>query len=706
MTPSNVFPFKTPVQIEQEKRGLTDAEISSDQLDLYSMNSEQIKQFMGWRYCNESGVAIPSWGIDGSPLAAKDGEQMVRIRRAEGKDPKYLSRPGSGTCAYLPRLAGMNWRKCASDAAVDLWITEGEFKAIAACKLGRHTVGLQGVDCVYKDRGLGLLVDPLGEFTWDGRRVVICFDCDQESTPDQPHKKDVERALVTLASRLSLESAKVQVAYLARTSKWVRGQKLGLDDYFQLGGTWDELDKTVENAAVDEKLAYFLENYAVYTGEGVHVIRTRDGHRYNDREFTMLESKWKYVTDKKSIKVAQIFLEHPLRPEVDRYVFDPRLPTGFLKERRLYNRWSGYATEPKRNDSLAGVWETFIKGLHGEHWSYVMSWYAHLLQCPGEKTTISLVTKSKVNGIGKSLKDEIIRNIIGERHSLEVDLDRLTDKFNALLEGKVFVQIDEAEGLYKGKESKLKNFITSDKATVEKKRMDAIVVDNYARASFNSNAVAPFRLTPHDRRFFVDCPPLTDDDARGQWGRWVASEVAALKNPEGRAAVLYYLLHWDLSGWDPTKPAPMTDAKADMIQSSARKVDAFAEAVYDRLPDVFVVTPQQTSVDAHSWGEILGLVEPNGGIKVKWQIKNSSTNGAKVTAHVVAKRQWMIRYKTEDKSYTKVVVPNNGAVEIFSKDGQVVGSIKATEAIGRALDAAKVFGDVSAGFQGSSRKYV
>jgi predicted P-loop ATPase len=136
--------------------------------------------------------------------------------------PKYVQPLDTAPWAYFPRLPGVDWPSVLSDSKKDIIITEGELKAASATKAGFPTIGLGGVWCFgSNDRGIDFL-EELERVTWEGRRVLICYDRDVPANPM------VDKALRSLASRLDARGAQ---PFRVSLPELKPGEKVGLDDF-------------------------------------------------------------------------------------------------------------------------------------------------------------------------------------------------------------------------------------------------------------------------------------------------------------------------------------------------------------------------------------------------------------------------------------------------------------------------------------------
>jgi P4 family phage/plasmid primase-like protien len=155
---------------------------------------------------------LPPLRIDDSGTAAGNGSRQQ----------KYTQPLRAGCPPYLPPLT--DWTALAADPEKELWITEGELKAIAAARFGQPTIGLGGVwNFKGQERSL---TDLLYQLTWKERSVVCAYDSDFTTN------HNVRYAADSLARALAREGAKVRILIIPSLPKL---SKTGLDDFLRLG---------------------------------------------------------------------------------------------------------------------------------------------------------------------------------------------------------------------------------------------------------------------------------------------------------------------------------------------------------------------------------------------------------------------------------------------------------------------------------------
>lgn len=599
--------------------------------------------------------SIPYFDLNGEPLLRHiplAGRVMpfvrARLLNYKEKKGKYQSYAGGGVAIYACRQQA-NWSEIAADASIPVALTEGEDKSIAGCLNGMPTLGISGVDCLVSN---GVIAEPCGPdvFIWKDRTVLIVFDQDEESTYDKPWKPGVAAGADRCASHLIAAGAVPVFVYIARTEvgKERLGQKLGLDDYFKAGGTVDELisEQCTRRADQDNILAQLLLRYGM-TDKG-DVLDAETGGLLNYGKLKLVYAAHftiqKINGNKRKVYAMDRWLDHPSRVIVphDGIVLDPTLPTGFV-EGCKYNQWQGFVTAPAAvpNPVAVAAFETLGSRLWNESWPWVRGYYAHLMQRPGDKAVQSLVLRSKVEGIGKSLQCEIIQETIGPAHAVKIQPDKLFHKFGTHVRGNVFGFCDELQSDYTRHEDTLKDLITADTWEVEDKGVNIQRVPNRMRLVINTNRAYATKMGENARRQLVQVPSVSEADKANGWQDWVRSVAVRLKtDPEWRASVLAYLLSVDLSacGYAPDMDAPWTIHRAAMAAAGDSPQDMEAKRLFDSLPDRFALTADMNTVvwDGKANKNIMDLVRASATYTAYGQVK---ADGKVLTLNVYSKSE-------------------------------------------------------------------
>lgn len=242
--------------------------------------------------------------------------------------------------------------------------------------------------------------------------------------------------------------------------------------------------------------------------------------------------------------VADMWLAHPDRRQfIDGIVFDP----SGSQQPGVYNLWQGFAVKPKQGD-----WEKMRHHLlsvvcagDGHNFDYLRKWLARMVQFPAKQGEVAIVLRG-LEGVGKSVLGDAMRRIFGQHGFAISTSTHLVGKFNAHLRDCVLLFADEA--FFPGDRQHvgaLKAIITQPYLTIEGKGKDTVQAPNFIHLIMASNDdwVVPASLDA--RRFFV-----LDVRATHKGDRPYFRELWNELENDGLAAMLYDLLHEDLSGFD------------------------------------------------------------------------------------------------------------------------------------------------------------
>lgn len=699
--------FPTPISPRAailQKRHITNEQ--ADILNVGPMALDDVISHLGYRPKGSIHYieALPYWDVDGHPLGEPDQFFRFRINYTPGWEPpdgdwkeypKYRSPRRKGEHVYLPRGVGIDWVAVYGEPQIPVIITEGEYKAIRACSAwDKPCLGLGGVWMFHANKPGW----PAGmDMNFTGRECFIVYDADQESTQEHPLKGGIsgpDGAAKRLANKLYWADALPSLLYIARTETFLKARtkdlnvKMGIDDFIDAGGTWEELLNTKENPIEHKGLAYLFDRYAFCRGLPVGIIEIASGMFYRVEEWKHVEANCVETTLVQKgeklvpmeINFPNMYMKHLERPEFTHWMFEPSLPPGLDQGAGTYNRWKGMAVEglvgageAERYQEIVAMWKRFSAGVLGSGRDYCEKWIADLFQNPGRKTTQAMLVRSSLNGIGKTLIVEILRDIIGAKHSVRVTLADAVNHFNALMGDRVLVQIDEANDFAKQYDSVLKNLVSSEDAVVTLKGRDSTVVKNYGRLFITSNSVAPIALDEHNRRFFIMEPDLTIEDEKGDWAKWVGDVVAKeLRSAEGLRMLRWYFDTIDISDWSPTAHVPRTDAMMDMVEASSSKNGELVTHLireFEANPgDIWAIhnTLQATPEAKRVWSLFRDYIKNTKGQVVSHPMKVPGETGTKrVTIFVSAKRKPLDVRKVPDQGWGLVpgTVPTDDIVK-------------------------------------------
>lgn len=281
--------------------------------------------------------------------------------------------------------------------------------------------------------------------------------------------------------------------------------------------------------------------------------------------------------EKLSCRVAK-WISHPVRAEYRDLVFAPGEPP--ITSKNEINMWTDFAVAP-----VAGGVEPYTELRDHlfpdpQECRYIEQWLAHKLKHPGVKMNTALVVWSQLEGVGKNLLFETVGDIIGAAHSCVIGQKDLIGNFNSWAKNRLFVIGDEVLSSGVRKEvDQLKGLITGAYLRINEKNQPEYEIANYTSFVFLSNHGDAVHLEKGNRRFFV-----SEIKAAPLCSEFYAS-YAAWRDNGGLAALHHYLINEvNLNGFDPKAPAPMTEAKNDMVSTGRSGLEQWmADALEDPL---------------------------------------------------------------------------------------------------------------------------
>jgi uncharacterized protein (DUF927 family) len=279
-----------------KKSSLTIETVISARIDRFSGNADDLKSILGFANIDKQSI-IQACSILQIPyyLKGKIMQNYCRVRLyPELSGVKYLSPLGSTPIPYiLPQVYSIKDKK-----NKEIWITEGEKKALKLVQDGEYCIGLSGVwnfragkdsDDTTQNKEL---FDDIREFVFNGRTFYIAYDADFIQNPD------VRKALFSLAITLLNLGAIVKIA------TWDGSKGKGIDDYLAGGG---DIVEVKQNSS---EILNFIEQYKEFADDALSVLKNIN---LNDILKTKLQATFKKVGILK--KVFDSFLYKPEPPK-------------------------------------------------------------------------------------------------------------------------------------------------------------------------------------------------------------------------------------------------------------------------------------------------------------------------------------------------------------------------------------------------------
>jgi hypothetical protein len=561
-----------PLIAEFRRRGFKPKEVAEiiKEMRLEYCSAEQEAKLFPDKPQRRAGFKIPYFGLDGKPMPwihKETGEKHEGFFRFRYLDPPagfkalttkvqwYRQPQGSATMPYFPPI--VPWKELLENPALPLLATEGEIKAAVAA---RNTIAAFAVGGVwnFKSSKAGVLLLPQLEPLAPGREITICYDSDTATNLLVLGARDV------LARELIYAGA---TPLLATMPNLEGNEKTGLDDYIVAKGPEvfrSEVLNKAEHAA-KEIVELNAEVRYVRTPPSGLMIRVMDRitmsvdqflkHAYRNRVIVQRNTRGETV--RKPLPTA--WLESPLRAEVEGITYRP--DGALINERGEFNIWPGWGCEPKKGnvEPFKKLFNRLAVTLSKEQKRWWLQRIAHAVQHPNKKIPSAVIVWGP-QGNGKSMLGLMLGSIYGKNFK-KIDEKLLTGSYNDWAENAGFVMGEELTTGDKRKHAEtLKLIVSQEKVTIHKKYLPAYEIPDFVNLYLVSNFCDPVYMTDDDRRFFVvHCPKgLLSKTEREEFAEWKDSD-------DGPPALLYYLLKFPTTGFDPYEKPPVTSAKEEMI---------------------------------------------------------------------------------------------------------------------------------------------
>ena len=327
-------------------------------------------------------------------------------------------------------------------------------------------------------------------------------------------------------------------------------------------------------------VTYIESRYVAAAPDGTLLTQQqfRTSSRYGGRPIT-------YTGDSKTTRNAwEAFVENEVftPPTADAICFRPEIAPMTLIEdggQRLLNTYVPLkvASTPGDVSRFMDFLRRLLPNALDREW--VLSFMAACIQNPGDKYQWCPVFQG-VQGNGKSILIEIMVQAIGERYSHLPDAQDISNKFNAWIERRLFIGIEE---IYVSDRrdvmDTLKVLIANRRVQVQKKGIDQVMGDNRANFMCCTNHQDAIPKTLDDRRYavFFTAQQTAEDLVRdGMNGRYFPDLYEWLRGG-GFAAITHFLQNRTIADeYHPGKlahRAPQTSTTPEAIEASRGPVE-------------------------------------------------------------------------------------------------------------------------------------
>ncbi|SHG24163.1 primase-helicase family protein [Bradyrhizobium erythrophlei] len=202
----------------------------------------------------------------------------------------------------------------------------------------------------------------------------------------------------------------------------------------------------------------------------------------------------------------------PGRNEFDAVTFQPGAPPIIEVERegrihRTINTYSGFSVTPdfvKSEEKCAKFLEHIRENIAGGDealFKYILDWMASGVQHPDDPGRSAISMRGNP-GCGKGVFALGYGRLFGQHFLHATQREHVTGKFNAHQAETCLIFVDEALYAEIEKDTQiLKTMVSETTKMLERKGIDPIQIDNYARQIFATNDEHPIQIEHNDRRY-------------------------------------------------------------------------------------------------------------------------------------------------------------------------------------------------------------
>jgi hypothetical protein len=360
-------------------------------------------------------------------------------------------------------------------------------------------------------------------------------------------------------------------------------------------------DSVITNSAIDTPkvigpVGTLNQEYA-YLAQNSEILRETTDYEGNQKlSYMSINDFHNYLLSKVIIdgnnkfhQLTKVWLRSPERRTYDETCFLP----GKEAPPRFYNLWRGFDVEeltPGRastaaKKSLENLLDHALKNICANDdslFTWLMGYFAHLIQKPYEKPLTSVVMKGR-KGTGKNVLIKCISRLIKQHCLLVANRRYLTGNFNGHLEKLLLLTLDEAFWSGdKGAEGILKDLVTGDTHLIERKGQEAYPVKNLTRVVIIGNEDWVVPATEDERRYAV----FTVGDGRRKDIDFFGAIMDGMEEG-GYSLLLNYLKTFDLSNAK-VNIAPDTEGLLDQKHASLSPIqqwwfDAISSGSFENI---------------------------------------------------------------------------------------------------------------------------
>lgn len=258
---------------------------------------------------------------------------------------------------------------------------------------------------------------------------------------------------------------------------------------------------------------------------------------------------------------------------LDNFGYFPQDTLIFKEENKVY--FNMYNISPLlKKKTMKGKFDNIkelilnLVGDNKEEYNYFISWIGWQIQNPLNRLPTSIILQGE-HGTGKTKFCELIlKNIFGQNFC-EIGQTDINKEYNDFIVGKQLIVANEV--IHNDNKllipDKLKNYVTDEFLSINRKFKDTIYVKNFSQWIFISNNDMPLKIEKGDRRYTVFKSKKLKD------GFTLISNL--LKNLEDELISFLHELKTIKIDYNYVATPLMNDAKLDLLKLSQNSVEEF-----------------------------------------------------------------------------------------------------------------------------------
>lgn len=275
----------------------------------------------------------------------------------------------------------------------------------------------------------------------------------------------------------------------------------------------------------------------------------------------------------------ELWFENPSRVLVADKIWYPGASKGVVEylDKPHWNTYEPYHPSTHPDARVSALFHNHIIDTFGIEGKYLEQWLGWAAQHPEEKILWAPLLVG-IQGDGKSLLADALGLAVGAQRLHKSSTTAISGNFNAFLEGKFVLAIEELRVSGQNRHQildKLKDVVTNPTIEIRPKGLENRTAPNFCNVIAMTNHLDALPLDNFDRRwgiftsrFITGNGDLHVERIANQYFDRIMSVMRF--QPE---TVVGWLMDIDLTGFDPKARAPFTAAKAQMIADAAGEHD-------------------------------------------------------------------------------------------------------------------------------------